>query len=115
MEMSPETERQLAQFEQTRQQYQTIATQLIQFKQMIREVERALEETGKVDSNAKIYREIGALMIEVSDREKLKEELMDKKETMEIRTKSLQSQEIELKKHLGEMKADIENAFSKES
>lgn len=115
MEMSPETERQLAQFEQTRQQYQTIATQLIQFKQMIREVERALEETEKVDSNAKIYREIGALMIEVGDREKLKEELMDKKETMEIRSKSLQSQEIELKKYLGEMKADIESLLSKES
>lgn len=112
--MNQETERQLAQFEQMRTQYQTLATQLFQYRQMIKETERAMEEMDKLDEGAKVYREIGALMVEVDDREKLKEELKDRVETLEIRTRTLESQEEAMKEHLTTLKVDLQSALSSE-
>ena len=114
MTMNPDTERQLAQFEQLRAQYQTVATQLFQYKQMMKEIERAMEEMEQLPESSKVYKEIGSLMIEVEDRGTLKDELSDKLETMGIRAGTLENQEGQLKKQLTSMKADIENALSKE-
>ena len=87
----------------------------MQFKQVFRETERAIEEMETLKSDAKVFKEVGSLLIEVDDRSKLKEELNEKKETMEIRLKSLQSQETELKEHLTKMQADLESALKKEN
>lgn len=115
MDIDPETEKQLAEFEHLRAQYQSIATHLLQFKQVFRDTERAIEEMERLKSDAKVYKEVGSLLIEVDDRTKLKEELNEKKETMEIRLKALQSQETDLKEHLTKMQADLENALRAES
>ncbi|MDP6155648.1 MAG: prefoldin subunit beta [Candidatus Thermoplasmatota archaeon] len=115
MDIHPETEKQLAEFEHLRAQYQSIATHLMQFKQVFRETTRAIEEMETLKSDAKVYKEVGSLLIEVDDKTKLKEELNEKKETMEIRLKALQSQETELKEHLTKMQADLELALKKEN
>ena len=115
MDIKPGTEKKIAQFEQLRQQYQTIATQMVQYRQLIREIERAKDEMENLDTEAKIYKEIGSLLIEVDDKGKLKEELDENKEAMEVRLKTIEGQETELKKLLSEMQIDIENELSKEN
>ena len=115
MDIHPETEKRIAEFEHLRAQYQSIATHLLQFKQVFRETERAIEEMETLKSDARVYREVGSLLIEVDDRTKLKEELNEKRETMEIRLKALQSQETDLKEHLMKMQAGLENDLKKEN
>jgi len=115
LDLAPETEKKLAQFEQLRQQYQTIATQIVQYRQMIREIDRAKDEMENLDKDSKVYKEIGALLIEVDDKAKLTEELDEKKEAMEVRLKGIEGQEAELKKILSGMQSDLESELSGEN
>lgn len=108
MRIDPNMEQKINQYDQLRQQYQNIATQVIQIKQFLNETERGIKELTKLEEEDKVYRETGSILIEVSDREELTEDLREKKENLKIQLKRFEDQESELKKQLKQMQSDLE-------
>ncbi len=100
-------EQQLLQFQQLQKQAQAIAQQRLQFEIQLKDAEKALEELEKAKLKAEIYKSVGAFLIR-ADKEDIKKELEERKETLQIRIKTFKSQEEKYTEKLKEMKADIE-------
>jgi prefoldin beta subunit len=102
MELSEEMQGKLVQFQQLQQQIQIIATQKYQIDIQITEIEKTLEELDKLKKNSEVYKSVGNLLVRHEDREGLKNELKERKETLEIRAKTLGNQEKALRdRHRG--------------
>ncbi len=95
-EISPQLQNQIAQYQQLQQQLQLLAQQRLQLEAKLREIDGTLEELGKVTGETQIYKSIGMLLVRQDDRESLKKELEDHKETLTVRVKSIQKQEKSL-------------------
>jgi prefoldin beta subunit len=107
-ELPPQVQNQLAQFQQLQQQLQVLASQRLQLEAKLREVTGTIEELGKVGPETPVYRSTGALLVRVEDREGLKKELEEQKETLEIRVNTIKKQE----KSLGERYEDLQAKLS---
>ncbi len=97
-ELPPQVQNQLAQFQQLQQQLQVLAAQRLQLEGKLREVTSTIEELGKLGTDTPVYRSTGSLLVRVEDRDALKKELEEQKETLEIRVNTIKKQE----KSLGE-------------
>ncbi len=95
-EISPQLQNQIAQYQQLQQQLQVLASQRLQLEAKLREVDGTLEELGKISAETPIYKSIGMLLVKQDDRDGLKKELEEHKETLTVRVKSLQKQEKSL-------------------
>ncbi len=91
-EIPPHVQNLLAQLQQLRAQLEALARQKMQVEAMLRDAENALEELDKVTEDALLYKNVGDLMIK-ADREEVKAELAEKKETYSLRQKTLERQE----------------------
>lgn len=95
-EISPQLQNQIAQYQQLQQQLQVLASQRLQLEAKLREIEGTLEELAKISADTQVYKSIGMLLVKQDDRESLKKELEEHKETLTVRVKSLQKQEKSL-------------------
>jgi len=102
-----DVQQQLAQFEQLRQQAQVLAQQQSQVELAMREADRTLEELDGIAKDTPLYRASGAIMVRVDDLAKLKSDLKDEQETLELRTKTLKSQIDKLEAQLQEMQTRL--------
>src|SRR3989344_343235 len=109
--MADETETQeLQQLQALEQNLQNFLTQKQSFQMQLMEVDSALRELEKVDT---AYRIIGNILVE-ADKAALTEELKSKKEMADIRIRSIEKQEKNLrekaqelqKKALGKLKSE---------
>ena len=110
MNLPPKIQNQLTQFEQVRQQLQLLTTQRIQVESQIREMVNTLEELDKTKKDSILYKRVGALFIKVDDKKDLKGSLTEKKETFDIRMKTLERQEKQLKEKYSELQMEISKA-----
>jgi prefoldin beta subunit len=110
-ELSPQVQNQVAQFQQLQQQLQALATQRLQLEARLREVEHTLEELGKVADDAPVFQSVGALLVRVDDREALRKELEESKETLGIRVKTIQKQEKSLSERYERLEATLTAAL----
>jgi len=108
--LSPQLRHQFAQFQQVQQQAQVLMTQRQQLELLLRETERALEELGKLQEGAAVYKSVGAILVK-SEREELKKSLGEQKETLDLRIKTLERQEERVVQRLREMREKIEGAL----
>jgi prefoldin beta subunit len=99
---------QLAQYQQLQQQLQVLGTQRIQLDGKLREVTSTIEELERAPADTPIYRSTGSLLLRVSDREALRKELEEQKETLEIRVNSIKKQE----KSLGDRYEQLQQKLS---
>ena len=106
---SPQLRHQLAQFQQAQQQAQVLMTQRQQLELLLRETERALEELGKLQEGAAVYKSVGTILVK-SEREELKKSLGEQKETLDLRIKTLERQEERVVQRLREMREKLEEA-----
>ena len=107
-EITPENvQEKLNLFQQIQQQVQSLSQQISQIDMSIGENERTLEEIKDAGKDSVLYRAIGSVMKKVDDVEKLRSELNDEKETMEIRNKSLKNQIETMNKELEEMQKKL--------
>ncbi len=97
MELSPKMQNDIMEAQQLQQQLQTITTQKYQLETQKKEVEVTLEELSKIDDKTPVYRNVGNLSFRVKDIDTLKKELEEKKETLEVRIKSMERQEEHIK------------------
>ena len=109
-EIPPKVQHQLAQFQQLQQQAQAIINQKVQLQLQLRETERALEELGKMVADSEVYKSAGALLIK-SDKVTLEKELSERKETLELRVKTIEKQEERIRKRLEELQQELRQAL----
>ena len=94
-------------FQQMQQQAQALTQQTSQIEMSVNEIERTLNEIEDINDKSTLYRAIGSIMQKVDNVKKLKKELMDEKETLEIRNKSLKGQVENLNVQINEMQSKL--------
>ena len=94
-------------FRQMQQQAQALTQQTSQIEMSVNEIERTLNEIEDTNDKSTLYRAIGSIMQKVDNVKKLKKELMDEKETLEIRNKSLKGQVENLNVQINEMQSKL--------
>ena len=109
-ELPPQVKNQLAQMQQIQQQAQAIITQKNQVEISLKETELALEELEKLDTDAVVYRAIGDLLIK-TEREKTKEFLKEKKDTLDLRLQTLARQEERAQKRFQQLQEQLKQAI----
>jgi len=114
-EISPQLQNQIAQYQQLQQQLQLLAQQRLQLEAKLREIEGTLEELNKITGETQIYKSIGMLLVRQDDRESLKKELDDHKETLTVRVKSIQKQEKSLSERYEQLGEKIQAALGSSS
>jgi len=110
-DISPKLQNQIAQFQQVQQQLQQILNQKFRMEAQLKEMDLTIDELKKTPLDSPVYKNVGALMIKVSDREGLLKEIEDDKETSEVRVKSLDRQEKMLREKYTLMRDQISKAI----
>jgi prefoldin beta subunit len=100
-------------FQQMQQQVQALSQQTSQIDMSIRETERTLEEIKDSGKDTVLYRAIGSVMKKVDDGGQLRKDLVEEKESMEIRNKSLKNQIENINGELVKMKKKLAPVLKK--
>jgi len=107
----PKVQNQIAQFQQLTQQIQMVATQKMQLEAQVKELERTVQELEKTADDSAVFKNVGALLIQVKDRAGLVTELKDQKETAEVRVKTLDRQDKHLRERHQTLQQQITQAL----
>ena len=92
--ISPQLQNQIAQYQQVQQQLQAVSSQKVQYDAQKREMARTLEELNATTGD--VYKSAGSLLIKVEDKDKLKADIEESIETMDVRISSMERQEKSL-------------------
>lgn len=106
--ISPKVQNLIAQYQELTQRIQTFATQRYTMEVQVKELERTVEELEKSKEDALIYRNVGSLLIQNKDRAGLLTELKEQKETMDVRAKSFERQEKQLRERHATLQKQIQ-------
>ncbi|UCE91265.1 MAG: prefoldin subunit beta [Methanobacteriota archaeon] len=109
--LPPKVQNQIAQFQQLSQQIQMIATQKMQLEAQVRELDKAVQELEKAADDALVYRSVGSLMIQNKDRAGLLTELKERKDSLDVRVKTLDRQDKHLRERHQNLQAQITQAL----
>ena len=110
MEVSKETEQKISQLQLFEQGLQNFLGQKQQFQVQLVEIESALSELGSAE---KAYKIVGNIMVE-SDKNELKSDLHSKKEMLELRIKTIEKQESQVREKASKLQSEILNKIKKE-
>ena len=106
-QIPPMVQEQLAQFQQTQQNFQSNLMQKQQLESQKLETERALEELKKAGDDEAVFKHAGTIMIK-SDKKALLEELEEQMELAKTKASLLAKQEERLKATLQEQETKIQ-------
>jgi len=109
-EIPPQVQNQLVQLQQLKVQIEAVGRQKMQVEALQRDAENALEELEKLDKKSVIYRGVGELMIK-ADMEAVKEDLSERKETYDLRLKTLERQEERVQKKYQQLQQQLREAL----
>lgn len=110
MQNIPENiQQELMQFQQLQSQYQIIVSQLQSLKIEMTETDVALNEISKTE-NPVVYKSIGSILVK-SEKPDILDDLNKKKESIDIRIKTIEKQEDRVKKKLEEMQKNLQKAL----
>jgi prefoldin beta subunit len=108
--ISPQLQDQIAKFQQVQQQVELLMSQRMQLERDLKEIDRALSELEQIDPTTAVYKTIGAILVK-ADKDKLKEELKERKDTLEMRIKTITRQEERAKSDLEDKRKVIQASF----
>lgn len=111
-EVSAQLQNKIALFQQLQQQIQVISSQKFQLEASLRDTERALSELEKLSTETPIYKSVGNLLVKAEDKEGVQKELVEKKETTDIRLKALGRQEKQLMAKYQDLQQELTTAIS---
>lgn len=109
-EIPPQVQNQLAQLQQLKVQIEAVGRQKMQVEALLKDSENALEELEKLDKKSVIYRGVGELMIK-ADKEEVTTDLSEKKETYDLRLKTLERQEERVQKKYQQLQQQLREAL----
>jgi len=110
-EIPPKLQNQIAQFQALQQQLQSVLSQKFRMESQLREVQMTVEELNKSPEDVTIYRNVGSLLIKASDKKAILKEVVDDKETLEVRIKTLDRQEKSLREKYQTMQEQLNKAL----
>ena len=110
MEVSKETEQKIGQLQMFEQSLQSFLGQKQQFQAQLVEIESALSELEGTD---KAYKIVGNIMVE-SDKNELKADLESKKEMLELRIRTMEKQEAQVREKTSKLQSEILKKIKKE-
>ncbi|MBW2980537.1 prefoldin subunit beta [Candidatus Woesearchaeota archaeon] len=102
-DISKETEQKIAQLQLMEQNLQSFLMQRQQFQSQLIEVESALKE---LETAKESYKIVGNIMVNTS-KDDLKKDLEEKKGILELRIKSLEKQETQIKEKASKTQAEV--------
>ena len=108
-ELSKETEQEITQLQLYEQGLQNILMQKHQFQSQSIEIESALKE---LESTKEAYKIVGNIMV-ASKKEDLKSELESKKETTNLRIKTLEKQENQIREKAKKLQEEVSKKIKK--
>ncbi len=108
MEIDETTQEKIQEIQILEQNLHNLILQKQAFQMELNETENALSEVEKTKED--VFKVISNLMIK-TDKSKLKEELNRKKDLLNLRLKSISSQENEFSKHLDVLRKEIMKKF----
>ncbi|MHA1264214.1 MAG: prefoldin subunit beta [Candidatus Helarchaeota archaeon] len=108
--ISPQLQDMIIKLQQLQQKMEILTSQRRQLELELRETEMALSEIEPLDANALIYKSVGAILIK-ANKDKVKEELEDRKETLDMRIKTIVRQEERAKADLEEKRKAVQAAL----
>ena len=106
----PQLQNQIQELQQLQQRYEILLQQKAQLDKNVREIGKAIEELDKLAEGAAVYKSIGSILLS-SDKNGLKEELVEKKETFEMRLKTIERQEGRTKTAFEEKRTKVQSAL----
>ena len=110
MEVSKETEQKIGQLQMFEQSLQSFLGQKQQFQMQLVEVESALSE---LEATSKSYKIVGNIMVE-ADKSELKSDLQSKREMLELRIKTIERQELQVREKASKLQSEILKKMKKE-
>ena len=106
--MTAQIQQQLMEFEQGRAQLGNISVQKQQLQIQATSIQQSLDELGKTKEKT-VFKAVGNILINANTTE-VKKELEDKKESLDLRLKSVEKQEQSLVNKLNKIKSELEQA-----
>jgi prefoldin beta subunit len=106
--MNGDLQQKIVEFEQSRSQLLGVSNQRQQLQMQSQMLKLTLDELAKTDQK-QVYKAVGNILI-LSDTDKVKEEIKERKESTDLRVKTLQKQEESLVNKLNSLKSEIEAA-----
>ena len=113
-QIPPMVQEQLAKFQQTQQNFQSIIMQKQQLESEKLEIEKALEELKKASDDELVFKHAGTIMIK-SNKKDLIEELEEQVELAKTKASLLVKQEERLKTTLKEQETKIQEMIKNSS
>lgn len=113
-ELPPQVQNLVAQLQQIQQQLQLVVTQKAQVEAMIEEAKQALEELQTVSDDTPIYKAVGSILVKEA-KNKVVQELTEKKESLEIRIKTLERQEERLRERFAELQKKLQGLLGQQA
>lgn len=108
--MDKDTQEKITKLQMMEQNMQNLLAQRQQFTTQLAEIEGAVKE---LDTKEPVYKLVGNILVK-SEPSRLKEELSQKKELVELRIKSLEKQENQMRDRSAQLKEEVMKTISKE-
>ncbi len=110
MEIDKETEKKLQEMQLSEQALQSLLLQKQAFQLELSETENAISEVEKTSGD--VFKVVGQVMVRKS-KEEILDELKKRKEILELRVRSIEKQEENLRGKLEELKKEIMSGLEK--
>lgn len=108
VELPAEFQEQLARLQQLQQTLQMIVAQKQQIELELADMDRALEELGKLPEDAQVYKSVGAILVR-KDKASVVQDLNERKELLNVRMSVLNRQEERTREKLKEIQQQIQD------
>lgn len=105
--LPPQLREQLLRFQQLQRTLEVVVSQKTQLELEFSEIERALSELEKMDNETAVYKSVGSLLVR-SGRQKVIDELKDRKDIVNTRVTVLARQEESTRKKLTELQKRVQ-------
>ena len=110
LKMEKDTQEKIGQLQMFEQSLQTFLGQKQQFQVQLVEVESALSE---LETTSKAYKIVGNIMVE-ADKNELKSDLDSKKEMLELRIRTMDKQETQVREKASKLQSEILKKIKKD-
>jgi len=110
-QLPPNVQERLARLQQFQNTMQQLVLQKQRLELEMNESETALETLKDVEDDVKVYRSVGAILVE-KPKDKVVEELTERKEFLEMRAKVLQKQEDKTREKITSLQETLQRELN---
>jgi len=108
----PELQTQLVKLQQLQDQLNRLLTEKNVIDGELREINKILQELSQLAAGTPVYKIVGNLLVK-TDKEAIQKELNDRKELLELRSKTYQKQENLLRTQLEDLQKKVNELLAK--